>query len=104
MLEEMTTSSTPFDEKKFIEFMIDRFYHDDSDEPCEILYDYYFKVHFPTDEICEEIRTKYYLENNTETLYTILLHKVQDVLLAEDDETDEYEPDEMDAYELEASI
>ena len=33
MLEEMTTSFTPFDEKKFIEFMIDRFYHDDSDEP-----------------------------------------------------------------------
>ena len=44
------------------------------------------------------------MENDTETLYTILLHKVQDVLLAEDDETDEYEPDEMDAYELEASI
>lgn len=76
---------TSFDEKQFIEFMIDRFYNDDSDEPCEILFDYYFKLYFPTDVICEEIRTKYYLGNDSETLYSILLHKVQDVLLEEDE-------------------
>ena len=75
----MVEKSISFDEKKFIEIVIDLFLS--NDELCIILYDNYFKSYFPTNEICEEIRTKYYFENNTETLYTILLHKVQDVLL-----------------------
>lgn len=75
----MLDDSNSFDEKKFIEIVIDLFLS--NDELCIILYDNYFKAYFPTDEICEEIRTKYYFENNKETLYNILLHKVQDVLL-----------------------
>jgi hypothetical protein len=99
----MMTSSVSFDEKAFIEFMIDRFYHDESDEPCEILYDNYFKLYFPTDEIREEIRSKYYSggEDGFITLYHILLNKVQNVLLNEDEVDDD---DEMDAYELEAMV
>jgi hypothetical protein len=74
----MLEDSILFDEKKFIKIVIDLFLS--NDELCIILYDNYFKSYFPTDEICEKIRTKYY-SNDSKTLYTILLHKVQDVLL-----------------------
>jgi hypothetical protein len=95
----MTASNISFDEKAFIEFMINKFYHDESDEPCEILYDNYYKLYFPTDEIREAIRSKYYSggDNGYLSLYHILLHKVQDVLLEDDNDNDE-----MDAYALEA--
>ncbi len=74
----MLEDSILFDEKKFIKIVIDLFLS--NDELCIILYDNYFKSYFPIDEICEKIRTKYY-SNDSKTLYTILLHKVQDVLL-----------------------
>jgi hypothetical protein len=98
----MTSANITFNETSFIKFMINRFYNDDSNEPCEILFDYYFKVYFPTDEICEAVRNKYYSgENyNSESLYSILLIKVQDKLLSEDEDP-EFECDEMEAYDLE---
>jgi hypothetical protein len=98
----MTSANITFDETSFIKFMINRFYNDESNEPCEILFDYYFKAYFPTDEICEEIRNKYYSGENydSESLYSILLIKVQDKLLGEDEEP-EIECDEMEAYDLE---
>lgn len=83
-----------FNEKAFVEFMIDRFYNDESDESCEILFDKYFKLSFPTDEICEVIHSLYY-STDPNSLYSILLTKVQDVLLEEEDEEDE-----IDAYKL----
>lgn len=83
-----------FNEKAFVEFMIDRFYNDESDESCEILFDKYFKLSFPTDEICEVIHSQYY-STEPNSLYSILLTKVQDVLLEEEDEEDE-----IDAYKL----
>ncbi len=112
----MTVLNISFDEKAFIEFMINKFYHDESDEPCEILYDNYYKLYFPTDEIREAIRSKYYSGgyNGYLSLYHILLHKVQDVLLEDsEDDNDNYndndndnnndnDNDEMDAYALEA--
>jgi hypothetical protein len=101
----MTALNISFDEKAFIEFMINKFYHDESDEPCEILYDNYYKLYFPTDEIREAIRSKYYSggDNGYLSLYHILLHKVQDVLLEDDNDNDnENDNDEMDAYALEA--
>jgi len=103
----MTALNISFDEKAFIEFMINKFYHDESDEPCEILYDNYYKLYFPTDEIREAIRSKYYSggDNGYLSLYHILLHKVQDVLLEdenEDEDDNEDDNDEMDAYALEA--
>ena len=64
MLLTMTSQNISFDEKAFIESVVVRYYNEDNAESFEKVFDDYFRSFFPTDDICEEIRNKYYLGEN----------------------------------------
>ena len=99
MLITMTSANITFDENEFIETILERYNIDIS-----LSYDEIFNMHFsslfPTDEICEAIRNKYYSGENydSESLYSILSNKLIDAVYDEDDsiaDTDE-EPELID--------
>ena len=108
MLLTMTSQNISFDEKVFIESVICKFYNEDNTDTFEKVFDDYFRSLFITEDICEAIRNKYYSAENydSESLYSILLNKVDDALYNEDDsfadteenydEDEEYEGDDYD--------
>ena len=101
----MTSQNISFDEKAFIESVLDRYYNEENAESFEKVFDDYFRSFFPDDVICEAIRNKYYLGSNYDSvsLYSILSNKVDDALYDEDDsiaDTEEFEDiDEDDEFE-----
>ena len=97
----MASQNIYFDEKAFIESVLDRYYNEENAESFEKVFDDYFRSFFPDDVICEAIRNKYYLGSNYDymSLYSILSNKVNDVLYDEDDsiaDTEEFEGDDYD--------
>lgn len=88
MLIPMTSQNIQFDEKAFIQSILDRHNNDEiAYEPYEEIFDNYYRLTFPTNEYSEFIRTTYYSgENyNSTSLYYILSNKLDDALFDEDD-------------------
>jgi hypothetical protein len=95
----MTSANITFDETEFIETILER-YNNDISLSYDEIFNMQFSSLFPTDEICEAVRNKYYLSENydSESLYSILSNKIIDALFDEDDsiaDTDE-EPELID--------
>lgn len=69
-----------FNENEFVYSLVKKYLNDEEDgyETNDDLFDDYFKSSFPTEDICEEIRLKFYHGNEYEskTLYSILYNKV----------------------------
>lgn len=109
MLFTMTSPVLDFDEKAFIDYVIDRYINDeiDNNQTTDDLFDDCFKTKFPSDEMCEEIRLKFYSGENydSESLYSILYNKVDDAFyekeesIADTEEFDSNEEELLDDYD-----
>ncbi len=97
------TSPITFDEKAFIESVLDRYYNDANTDTYEEIFDNLFRLSFPTVEFCEEIRNTYYSGENYDSvsLYSILSNKVDDALFDEDDSIADTEEIEEEVEEFE---
>lgn len=87
----MTTTNIYFDEKSFINTVVNKYYNDDNEEDSDTVFDNYFRSFFQNRKIRKAIRNKYYLNTN-ESMYYILLFKFNEVLI--DDEESDAETDE----------
>jgi|LakMenEpi03Aug12_release.lakeMendotaPanAssembly.Ray.scaffolds.fasta_scaffold2114507_1 hypothetical protein len=96
MLLTMTSPIIDFDENEFINYVIDRYLNDGATDD---IFDECFKSRFPTNEISENIRLKYYPGENYDSmsLYSILYNKVDDEFYDVEDsnaDTEEFDSDE----------
>jgi hypothetical protein len=92
----MTSPIIDFDENEFINYVIDRYLNDGATDD---IFDECFKSRFPTNEISENIRLKYYPGENYDSmsLYSILYNKVDDEFYDVEDsnaDTEEFDSDE----------
>ena len=97
MLLTMISPIIDFDENEFINYVIDRYSSDGG--VSEEVFDECFKSRFPTNEISENIRLKYYPGVNYDytTLYLILYNKVGTAFYDLEDsiaDTEEFDSDE----------
>lgn len=96
MLLTMTSPIIDFDENEFINYVIDRYLNDGATDD---IFDECFKSRFPTNDISENIRLKYYPGENYDSmsLYSILYNKVDDEFYDVEDsnaDTEEFDSDE----------
>lgn len=97
----MTSLVLDFNEKEFIDYVIDRYMNETgSFETNDDIFDHCFKSKFPTEEICEEIRLKFYSGENYDsmTLHSILYNKVDDAFYEVEDsnaDTEEFDSEEQ---------
>lgn len=97
----MTSPVLDFDEKAFIDSVIDRYLNNDGNyETNDDIFEECFNSKFPTEEICEAIRLKFYPAENYDamTLHSILYNKVDDAFYEEEDsnaDTEEFESEEL---------
>lgn len=87
------TSPIMFNEKEFINEVVDCCYNDNT-RTLTAIFQNKFESSFPTDEICRFIANKYYPGENYdgESLYSILYNKVEDSIyddLDSDADTDD---------------
>ena len=60
----MTTTNIYFDEKSFINTVVNKYYNDNNEEDSDTVFDNYFRSFFQNREIRKAIRNKYYLNTN----------------------------------------
>lgn len=76
----MTSIDIDFNENAFVYYLVKKYLNDEEDtfDSNDDLFDDYFKTMFPTEEICEAIRLKFYSgkEYKGLDLYSILYNKV----------------------------
>jgi|LauGreDrversion4_2_1035121.scaffolds.fasta_scaffold1814889_1 hypothetical protein len=92
----MTATNIYFDENKFIEIILDRYYNENNQEDHYQILDNYFSWRFPTNEICEAICIKYYPNECNNSLYSILSFKLDCIIIDNDDsdaDTEEIDED-----------
>lgn len=87
----MTSAISDFDESAFINYVIHRYLSNDESSNNDIFKEC-FKSKYPTDEICENIRLKFYTDEkyNSMSLYNILYDKVDNILYDIENSYNEY--------------
>jgi hypothetical protein len=96
MLFAMTSPIIDFDENAFINYVIERY---SNNGPSDDIFDECFKSMFTSDNICENIRLKFYQGENYDSmsLHSILYNKVEDAFYDVEDsnaDTEEFDSEE----------
>lgn len=100
-----TITLNNFNEKEYINYLILLSNTDNTFDSFKKLFDFQFKLSFPSDKICEEICAKFYTEKKyrNKSLYKILSKKYDTALIDYYDsnvDTEELEEEEKSDDEL----